>query len=169
MSKSLTSECLEGEAAGHRTNEYRYFRKVNRCMPLLDEASFRRQFRDDKDRISPALLACLYAHTTIYWRHSASLSKHRCPDSRFVWNLANEAVYSELHLSPGMSIIKAILLNINGRPTTSLIGNGVLLGSAISMAHSLGLNHNPLPWKISVSEKVLRMKIWWALLINDRW
>lgn len=68
-----------------------------------------------------------------------------------------------------MSIITAILLNIGGRPTTSLIGNGVLLGSAISMAHSLGLNQNPLPWNIAQSEKHLRMKIWWALLIQDRW
>jgi len=68
-----------------------------------------------------------------------------------------------------MPIIKAILLNIGGRPTTSLIGNGVLVGSAVSMAHSLGLNHNPLPWSIPQSEKNLRMKLWWALLIHDRW
>lgn len=68
-----------------------------------------------------------------------------------------------------MSIIKAILLNIGGLPTTSLIGNGVLLGSAVSVAHSLGLNHNPLPWEIPQSEKCLRMKIWWALLVHDRW
>ncbi|KAF3068023.1 hypothetical protein CFAM422_008085 [Trichoderma lentiforme] len=146
-----------------------YFRKVNVCLPLLDEVSFRRQYREDKTRISPALLACLYAHTIVYWQSSPVLSRYRCPESRFIWNLANEAVYSELHLSPGMSIIKAIVLNIGGRPTTSLIGNGVLLGSAVSMAHSLGLNHNPLPWQIPLPEKYLRMKIWWALLVHDRW
>lgn len=147
----------------------RYFRKVNVCLPLLDEASFRRQYQEDKTRISPALLACLYAHTIIYWQSSPALSRYRCPESRFIWNLASEAVYSELHLSPGMSIIKAILLNIGGRPTTSLIGNGVLLGSAVSMAHSLGLNHNPLPWQIPQPEKYLRMKIWWSVLVHDRW
>lgn len=139
------------------------------CLPLLDEQSFRRQYYEDKDRISPALLACLYAHTLVYWRQSPILSRYRCPDTRYIWNLANEASYSELHLSPGMSIIKALLLNIGGRPTTSIIGNGVLLGSALSMAHSLGLNHNPLPWKIPQSEKHLRMKIWWSLLLHDRW
>ncbi|GJN82212.1 hypothetical protein PLIIFM63780_005750 [Purpureocillium lilacinum] len=146
-----------------------FFAKANDCLPLLDEDSFRHQYQEGKDRVSPALLACLYANAIVYWRHSATLSQHRCPDSRFVWNLANEALYSELHLSPGMPIIKAILLNIGGRPTTSLIGNGVLLGSAVSMAHSLGLNHNPLPWSIPQSEKNLRMKLWWALLIHDRW
>lgn len=147
----------------------RYFERINPCMPLLDELSFRRQFHEDKDRISPALLACLYAHTLVYWYTSPRLSQHRCPDSRYIWNLANEAVYSELHLSPGMSIIKAILLNIGGRPTTSLIGNGVLLGSAVSMAHSLGLNHDPSTWTIPQSEKNLRMKIWWSLAILDTW
>lgn len=138
-------------------------------MPLLDEVSFRRQFRENKDKISPALLACLYAHMSIYWPYSPALSHQWRPDGRFMWNLANEAVYSELHLAPSMSIITAIMLNIGGRPTTSMIGNGVLLGSAVSMAHSLGLNHNPMNWKIPTSEKLLRMKIWWALLIHDRW
>ncbi|KFA65292.1 hypothetical protein S40285_02692 [Stachybotrys chlorohalonatus IBT 40285] len=146
-----------------------YFKKSNACLPLLDEDSFRRQFQDDKDQISPALLACLYAHSLIYWRHSPDLVLLRCPDTRFIWNLANEALYSELHLSPGMSIISALLLNVGGRPNTSLIGNGLMLGSAVSMAYSLGLNRSPLHWDIPQPEKYLRMKIWWALLVNDRW
>ncbi|KPM35546.1 hypothetical protein AK830_g11013 [Neonectria ditissima] len=100
---------------------------------------------------------------------SPVLRGHRCPERRFIWNLASEATYSELHVSPGMSIIGAILLNVGGRPTTSLIGNGVLLGSAVAMAHSLGLHHNPIPWEIPESEKYLRMKIWWALWVHDKW
>jgi hypothetical protein len=68
-----------------------------------------------------------------------------------------------------MSMIKAIIFNIGGLPTTSLIGNGVLMGSAVSLAYSLGLNHSPLAWDVPVSEKYLRMKIWWALLVHDRW
>lgn len=125
-------------------------------MPVLDEASFRKQYREDKEKISPALLACLYAHMSVYRSDSSRLPNRSHPDGRFIWNLATSAVYSELQLAPGMSIIKAILLNIGGRPTTSLIGNGVLLGSAVSMAYSLGLNHNPLSWNIPRSEKVLR-------------
>lgn len=138
-------------------------------MPLLDEATFRRQFQDDKAKISPALLACLYAHMVVYCRSSPPSTNRPWPDGRFIWNLANEALYSELHLSPGVSIITAILLNVGGRPTTSLIGNGVLLSSAVSIAHSLGLNHNPLDWNITKSEKYLRMKIWWALYVHDKW
>lgn len=141
----------------------------NVCLPLLDFNSFKFQYHNAKDKISPALLACLYAHSLVHWRFSPQLHAHRLPDIRFVWNLATEALYSELHLSPGISTVTAILLNIGGRPTTSLIGNGVQLGAAVSLAHSLGLNRDPLPWDIPDAEKFLRMKIWWSLLIHDKW
>lgn len=114
-------------------------------------------------------MACLYANSLIYWRHDPELSHHYPPDGRFIWNLALEALYSELHLSPGMPCIVAILLNVGGRPTTSMMGNGILLGSAISLAHCLGLNRNPASWDIPKQEKTLRIRIWWCLVIHDRW
>ncbi|KAJ5562526.1 Transcription factor [Penicillium sp. DV-2018c] len=103
-----------------------------------------------------------------YWQHDLVLSRERCPDVRFVWNLAIEAACAELHASPGISTIKAILLDVGGRPTTSMIGNGVRLGSAVALCHSLGLNRNPSPWDIPSAEKHLRMKIWWSILLHDR-
>lgn len=147
----------------------RYFRKANICFPLLDKMVFRNQYTTAKDHISPALLSSLYAHSLVYWKADPELASQRAPDGRFVWNLATEALHSELFVSPGISTITALLLNIGGRPTTALIGNGVRLGSAVSLAYSLGLNHDPLSWDISQSEKMLRMHIWWALLIQDRW
>ncbi|KAJ5230028.1 hypothetical protein N7489_010736 [Penicillium chrysogenum] len=146
-----------------------YLRKINPCLPLLEESSFRAQYTNARHRISPALLACLYAHVLTQWQHDPLLSRERCPDVRFVWNLAIEASYSELHASAGISTIKAILLDVGGRPTTSMTGNGVRLGSAIALCHSLGLNRNPLPWDIPREEKYLRMKIWWSILLHDRW
>ncbi|KAI0106590.1 fungal-specific transcription factor domain-containing protein [Hypoxylon sp. NC0597] len=146
-----------------------YFRKANICLPLLDESSFRSRYITSKERISPALLSSLYAHSLVYWKSEPLLPGQRCPDIRFIWNLSTEALQSELFLSPGISTITAILLNIGGRPTTAIVGNGVRLGSAVSLAYSLGLNRNPLSWDISWSEKVLRMHIWWSLLIHDRW
>ncbi|KAJ6132614.1 transcriptional regulator family: Fungal Specific TF [Penicillium samsonianum] len=146
-----------------------YLRKINPCLPLLEESSFRVQYTNARHRISPALLACLYAHVLTQWQHDPLLSRERCPDVRFVWNLAIEASYSELHASAGISTIKAILLDVGGRPTTSMTGNGVRLGSAVALCHSLGLNRNPLPWDIPREEKHLRMKIWWSILLHDRW
>ncbi|KAJ5450940.1 hypothetical protein N7491_000122 [Penicillium cf. griseofulvum] len=146
-----------------------YLKKINPCLPLLEESSFRAQYTNARHRISPALLACLYAHVLTQWQHDPLLSRERCPDVRFVWNLAIEASYSELHASAGISTIKAILLDVGGRPTTSMTGNGVRLGSAVALCHSLGLNRNPLPWDIPQAEKHMRMKIWWSILLHDRW
>ncbi|XXH04051.1 hypothetical protein Hte_010462 [Hypoxylon texense] len=146
-----------------------YFEKANICFPLLDKILFQHQYATAKERISPALLSSLYAHSLVYWRTDPQLASQRAPDGRFIWNLASEALHSDLFLSPGISVITAILLNIGGRPTTALIGNGVRLGSAVSLAYSLGLNHDPLSWDISQSEKMLRIHTWWALLVYDRW
>ncbi|KAJ5238830.1 transcriptional regulator family: Fungal Specific TF [Penicillium chermesinum] len=135
-----------------------YFQKINNCFPLLDEANFRSQYANAKDRISPALLANLYGHMVAFWRCHDELSQARRPDDRFIWNIAGETIFSELHLSPGISTITAILLNLGGRPTTSMIGNGIILGSAMALCYALGLNRNPLPWDIPLSEKQQRMK-----------
>ncbi|KAI1767145.1 fungal-specific transcription factor domain-containing protein [Hypoxylon sp. FL1150] len=146
-----------------------YFEKANICFPLLDRMVFQNQYAATKERISPALLSSLYAYSLVYWKSDTQLANQRAPDIRFIWNLASEALQSELFLSPGMSTITAILLNIGGRPTTALVGNGVRLGSAVSLAYSLGLNHDPVLWDISWPEKMLRMHAWWTLLIQDRW
>ncbi|KAI8307178.1 putative transcriptional regulatory protein [Colletotrichum sp. SAR11_59] len=140
-----------------------YFQKVNICFPLLDEVSFKHQFQTARDRISPALLSVLYAHSMIFWKNCPDLPSEYCPDSRFIWNQATETLFSELHISPGISTIIAIILNVGGRPTTSMIMNEIQLGAAVSLAQSLGLNRDPTDWNISIPEKCLRMKIWLSL------
>ncbi|KAK2012003.1 fungal-specific transcription factor domain-containing protein [Colletotrichum eremochloae] len=146
-----------------------YFQKVNICFPLLDEVSFKHQFNTARERISPALLSVLYAHSMVYWKYCPDLPTQYFPDSRFIWNQATETLFSELHISPGISTIIAIILNVGGRPTTSMIMNEIQLGSAVSLAQSLGLNRDPVDWNISVPEKCLRMRIWWALVVHDKW
>ena len=146
-----------------------FFEREHVCFPILDEPSFRTRHTSSNEKISPALLATLYAHTLVYWKSSPTLASHHCPDNRFVWNLATEALFSELHLSPGISTIIAILLNVGGRPLTYMIGNGVLLGSAISLAHALGLNRDCWQWSIDDAEKCLRTRIWWTLFVHDKW
>ncbi|KXJ89930.1 fungal-specific transcription factor domain-domain-containing protein [Microdochium bolleyi] len=145
-----------------------YFDKVNKCYPVLDEHAFRRQYNTSKAKLSPALLSNLYAQSLVYWRQTLPPG-HHCPDIRYIWNQANEALYWELYQSPGLSTIVAILLNISGRPLSSMIGNAVLLGAAISLAHCLGLNRNCMSWDISRAEKAHRIRVWWAIIIYDKW
>ncbi|KAH8757196.1 fungal-specific transcription factor domain-containing protein [Diaporthe sp. PMI_573] len=146
-----------------------YFRRANACFPLLDEGSFRDQFRRQPAHISSALLASVYAHALTFWSQPRRAAGRHCPDSRFVWNQATDALYSELQLCPGMSTVVAVLLDVGGRPSTSMIGNGVLIGSAVSIAHGLGLHRDPTDWDISEPEKRIRVQIWWALVVHDRW
>ncbi|KUI61256.1 hypothetical protein VP1G_08434 [Cytospora mali] len=146
-----------------------YFQTPNRCFPVLEERSFREQYRHQRDQISPALLAHVYAHAIVYWSQACRAAGRPCPDSRFIWNQASDALYSELQLSPGTSSVVSVLLNVGGRPSCSMIGNGVLIGSAVSIAHGLGLHRDPSDWDIAESEKRLRIDIWWALVVHDKW
>ncbi|KAL4920668.1 fungal-specific transcription factor domain-containing protein [Aspergillus aurantiobrunneus] len=146
-----------------------FFRKANPCFPLFDEASFRGSYSSHKEKISPALLCNLYANSLVYWRSSAKLSSGRTPDIRYIWNQANEALHSELFLSPGISSIMAILINVCGRPSTSMFGNGGMVGMAVALSNALGLNRDPSDWSISALERSLRIRIWWLVLIHDRW
>ena len=120
-----------------KAKQPRYFDKVNPCFPILDAKVFRKQISEERDKVSPALLACLYAHTLVYWKYAEPLCRHHCPNERFVWNLANEAVYSELHLQPSISIIKVTLLN-RALPTSEVVGRPPTLSKVALMIEMLG-------------------------------
>lgn len=147
----------------------RFFQKANPCFPIFDEASFRSVYSTNKERISSALLCNLYANSLIYWKSSTKLCAGRTPDIRFIWNQANEALHSELFLSPGLSTVMSILINVCGRPTTSMFGNGGMVGTAVALSNALGLNRDPSAWSISPLEKSLRIRIWWLVVMHDRW
>lgn len=147
----------------------RYFEKVHPAFPILDRDSFLNQYTAERSKLSPALLSNMYAQSIVFWKCTRNLSKQHCPNVRFMWNQATMALYSELHMSPGLSTIIAILLNISGRPLSSMLGNGVLLSSAIALAHSLGLNRDCSDWNMSQAEKSLRVRIWWAIVLYDKW
>lgn len=148
---------------------YRFFHHANICFPIFDEMSFRHVYSTHKENISPALLCNLYANALIYWDNSPSLRSGRYPDIRFIWNQANEALHSELFLSPGISTVMAIILNVCGRPSTSIFGNGGMVGTAVALSNALGLNRDPSNWNIRPMEKSFRIRIWWLVIIHDRW
>ena len=115
------------------------------------------------------MLSNLYANALIYWECSARLQGTRPPDGRFIWVLACEALHSEMFLAPGTSTVLAIILNVGGRPSTSVFGNGGLMGMAVSLSHALGLNRDPSGWDISPAEKAFRVRVWWLVVVQERW
>ncbi|KAJ9483219.1 hypothetical protein VN97_g10193 [Penicillium thymicola] len=50
-----------------------------------------------------------------------------------------------------------------------MFGNGGMVGTAVALSNALGLNRDPSSWDISKLEKALRIRIWWLVVIHDRW
>ncbi|KAK7191942.1 hypothetical protein DPSP01_013337 [Paraphaeosphaeria sporulosa] len=146
-----------------------FFERANVCFPIFDDISFSNIFSTHKEKISSALLCNLYANALTYWDTSPRLQGTVKPDHRYIWVQANEALNSELFLSPGISAVISIILNVSGRPSTSIFGNGGMIGIAVALSNALGLNRDPSNWNISPPEKVFRIRIWWLVLVHDRW
>lgn len=121
-----------------------------------------------QQRYSPALRCDMYATSLIHWHQSAQLKAHPRPDPVYTWNLAVAALQEEF-LSPSLDTLYAALLDLNGRPVTSITDNVLTSGKTVALAHSLGLNRDPSSWNISKDEKHARIRLWWGVLIHDRW
>ena len=147
---------------------HRYFDVVHPCFPVIDETSFWSLWRKDPRRISPTLLCDLYAVTLAYWDCSDKLRGHSRPDIQFIWNQAVLALRDDF-MAPSMATIHAALLDMLGRPIYHITGNIVNAGRTVNLAHSQGLHRNPSKWRVGDSEKRLRTKVWWALVIHDHW
>lgn len=138
-------------------------------FPIFDEILFRRVFATHREKISSGLLSQLYGNTLIYWDTSPKLSTVPCPDHYTIWIQAENALLAEMSSTPGISTIITIILNLSGRPSTHMLGNGALLGMAVALANAFGLNRDPSDWNLSPTEKKFRIRIWRLLVVYDRW
>lgn len=120
------------------------------------------------DQLSPTLLCDFFALSLTLWNHSPVLRQHPQPDPQFIWNLAVEALQHDF-VAPGLSTVSAVLLDLTGRPVSSVLGNTLNNARAVALAQTLGLHRNPSDWQRPESEKSLRIRLWWAVLIHDRW
>jgi hypothetical protein len=143
-----------------------YKQRHHPCFPVLDD-----QLLVSVDRLESysALLATeVYASAMIYWNLSPALAVHARPSMRFAWNLAVTALH-ENYLAPDIDTVAATVLDLAGRPIFSMMGNAINTGRLISLAHSLGLNRNPLKLNIESSQASIRARLWWAVFIHDQW
>ncbi|KAH9428579.1 hypothetical protein MCOR02_011129 [Pyricularia oryzae] len=146
-----------------------YFRKNHPAFPILDETAFlAAKERDSMQMISPTLLCYVYATSLIFWRSSPILRKHPRPDITYALNQSVSALQEDFHAA-SLSTVYAALLDLNGRPTTAVTYNTMLNGRVVAMAHLLGLNRDPERWDLSDQDKKLRARLWWGVLIHDRW
>lgn len=120
------------------------------------------------DGLPHTLICEIYAVSLINWRTSTILSQRSQPDVRYIWNLAVKALNEDFQ-TPSFSTVLASILDLIGRPITSITYNAVNLGRTVALAQSLGLNRNPASWNIEQRQKGLRIRTWWGILIHDWW
>ncbi|KAL2013091.1 hypothetical protein VTN00DRAFT_616 [Thermoascus crustaceus] len=143
--------------------------RFNQSFPIFDGEAFWESYISESADDPPAVLVCqVYAMSLIYWKHTPKLARHPKPDVRYAVNLTVAALHEEFS-APGLSTISAALVDLTGRPIFSMTGNAISCGRTVSLSHCLGLNRDPSNWKISQQEKDQRIRLWWGVVIHDRW
>ncbi|EEP76884.1 conserved hypothetical protein [Uncinocarpus reesii 1704] len=142
--------------------------KINAPFPIFDEHVFMEAYKLGDGSLPPPLMCQVYAMSLIYWNQSPVLAPHPKPDIRYAVNLAVAALHEEFS-APGLSTLGAALIDLTGRPIFSMTGNAINTGRTVALSHCLGLNRDPSNWKLSQAEKNNRIRLWWAVVIHDRW
>lgn len=147
---------------------HRYFDKFHPAFPLLDEKSISESYHDDR---LPHTLACeIYAVSLLSWNLSPAISKsgRPPPDIRYIW-IQTVSALNEDFTSPGFSTVLSCILDLTGRPTTSIYYNSINVGKCVALSKSLGLNRDPTEWGLEKRQKDYRIRAWWGVLIHDWW
>ncbi|RDW57590.1 putative C6 transcription factor [Aspergillus mulundensis] len=143
--------------------------RFNAAFPIFDGEAFWEAYISDSPSEPPASLLCqVYSMSLVHWKHTPKLACHPKPDVRYAVNLTVAALHEEFS-APGLSTISAALIDLSGRPIFSMTGNAISCGRMVSLAHCLGLNRDPSNWKLSQQEQNQRVRLWWAVVIHDRW
>ncbi|KAI9369129.1 fungal-specific transcription factor domain-containing protein [Aspergillus egyptiacus] len=143
--------------------------RFNAAFPIFDGEAFWEAYISDCPSEPPASLLCqVYSMSLVYWKHTPKLACHPKPDVRYAVNLTVAALHEEFS-APGLSTISAALIDLTGRPIFSMTGNAISAGRMVSLAHCLGLNRDPSNWKLSRQEQNQRIRLWWAVVVHDRW
>ncbi|WVQ89068.1 hypothetical protein IAS59_002815 [Cryptococcus gattii] len=93
------------------------------------------------------------------------------PVPKYLWQEALLALDDE-YRQPRLSTLQLALLQMYSRPQEVGENSGqitIAVGRAIGAAHLLGLHIDPTNWSLPHWETSLRKRIWWALLIQDKW
>ncbi|WRT64440.1 uncharacterized protein IL334_001372 [Kwoniella shivajii] len=111
-----------------------------------------------------AILTGLIAHSTAYIPEIRAIHQD-------LWHRALLALDDE-YRQPRLATLQLALLQLYSRPPERGENSGQLtigLARAIGTAHLLGLHMDPTDWSLPRWEIRLRKRIWWSLVIQDKW
>ncbi|KAF2703162.1 C6 transcription factor-like protein [Pleomassaria siparia CBS 279.74] len=145
-----------------------FFNHAHHHFPVLDDETCSTLRNGPTDNMPKNVVCVVYAIGSPHWTRSDTLKMHAKPDAHYVWNKAISAVLEDF-LSPSMATIAAAVLDQVGRPSVSIVGNMTLCGRTVSLAQTFGLHRDPSKWDITHDEKMVRIRLWWGVLITDHW
>ncbi|RDW68416.1 hypothetical protein BP5796_09073 [Coleophoma crateriformis] len=137
-----------------------YFDVVHVSYPLLDPSRF-----SHPPKTGDPLVAIMY-----------NLAGPFCQEAEPYYKDLSHFVHRALPIErrhPRLETIEACLLHVQRHiaipraPTIPGLWGDV--GAIVGMAHDLGLNVDPSTWNLSHSDAARRLRIWWALYIQDKW
>ncbi|GAA5903178.1 hypothetical protein JCM6882_006986 [Rhodosporidiobolus microsporus] len=140
-----------------------YLRQTQPAFPVLDQAQFSSPDPAGlvASGVSYGLLASLLAHSTCYVFEIRSQHKH-------LWRQVLLSLEDE-YRKPTLQTLQLALVTITSRPAINVGQNTIAMGRLICAAQLLGLHLDPSHWRIPQSERVVRKRVWWGILISDKW
>ncbi|KAL8784236.1 MAG: hypothetical protein Q9195_009115 [Heterodermia aff. obscurata] len=145
----------------------KFFENIHPAFPFLDETFVFAQLA--KRDLSPQPFFVNLLTLALFYRPlSPALTASTLPDQDSAWKLALAAMNREIQ-SSGVLTIATAVLNVTGRPSQNVILNTVTIARMVALSNSIGLNQDCSTWKLSESEKVARLKLWWTVFIHDVW
>lgn len=144
-----------------------YFEHLYPAFPALEEQCIVTKL-SDKTIMPRTFLVNFIAYVLFYWNLGPELMLHSRPDQDFAWQVAVQAMMADIQRGDVAAVVSTVL-NVAGRPSKGFISNMTSVSRIVAISHSCGLNHDCREWQIAGSEKKLRWKLWWTILIHDRW
>ncbi|KIW71342.1 hypothetical protein PV04_03523 [Phialophora macrospora] len=145
-----------------------YFEHVSPCYPIIDEEYIMSRIRNGRHQLPPLFSVILISTALFHWELSPRLESYRRPDQDLVWQDA--VALSAASLQKGdVATIATLCIGVSGRPCQRLVNNATNVARCVALAHIVGLNHDCQTWKIRDLDKRTRCKVWWGLLVQDRW
>ncbi|GAA5993157.1 hypothetical protein JCM10908_001316 [Rhodotorula pacifica] len=140
-----------------------YLSRSQPALPVLSMQTFAQTDPTDlaAKGVSYALLTSLIAHATSYIYEIRSVHKH-------LWRQVILPLEDEFR-KPSLHTIQTAIVILTSRPAINVAQNHIAMGRVVTAAQLLGLHLDPSAWRVSASERSLRKRLWWSLLIHDKW
>lgn len=160
-----------------------YLKRSQPANPILDETKFTTSDPASlaEAGVSYGLLTSLLAHSTCYVHEIR-------PVHKYLWRQVLLCLEDE-YRRPSLYTMQLALVTITARPAINVAQTHISLGRVrlaprwscnpcaaerldlqlVAAAHLLGLHLDPSKWRLPYSERVLRKRLWWSILQQDKW